>query len=187
MVRRLDAEATALQRHGELGLWAPCQGQEAAQVGAARATRADRPDLPDVPRARDGLRARCRPGHAAGAVPRDHARRLGPGRPRVQPLHDRDRRPDPARRRLRAWASSATATDDAVRGLLRRRGVLPGRRGRGVRLRRGQRRAGGVLLPEQPVGDLRAAGAPDPDPAVQAGRRLRVPGRPGRRQRRAGR
>ena len=39
MVRRLDAEATALQRHGELGLWAPCQGQEAAQVGAAHATR----------------------------------------------------------------------------------------------------------------------------------------------------
>ena len=38
-VRRLDAEATALQRHGELGLWAPCQGQEAAQVGAALATR----------------------------------------------------------------------------------------------------------------------------------------------------
>ncbi len=43
MVRRLDTEATALQRHGELGLWAPCQGQEAAQVGAAHATRpADR-------------------------------------------------------------------------------------------------------------------------------------------------
>ncbi len=40
MVRRLDTEATALQRHGELGLWAPCNGQEAAQVGAARATRA---------------------------------------------------------------------------------------------------------------------------------------------------
>ncbi len=38
MVRRLDLEATALQRQGELGLWAPCQGQEAAQVGAARAT-----------------------------------------------------------------------------------------------------------------------------------------------------
>ncbi len=39
MVRRLDLEATALQRQGELGLWAPCQGQEAAQVGAAFATR----------------------------------------------------------------------------------------------------------------------------------------------------
>ena len=38
LVRRLDVEATALQRQGELGLWAPCQGQEAAQIGAARAT-----------------------------------------------------------------------------------------------------------------------------------------------------
>jgi len=37
LVRRLDIEATALQRHGELGLWAQLLGQEAAQVGAARA------------------------------------------------------------------------------------------------------------------------------------------------------
>ncbi|GAA2073169.1 pyruvate dehydrogenase (acetyl-transferring) E1 component subunit alpha [Aeromicrobium halocynthiae] len=37
LVRRIDTEATALQRHGELGLWAPCQGQEAAQVGSGRA------------------------------------------------------------------------------------------------------------------------------------------------------
>ncbi|WP_375001606.1 pyruvate dehydrogenase (acetyl-transferring) E1 component subunit alpha [Aeromicrobium sp. CTD01-1L150] len=37
LVRRIDAEATALQRHGELGLWAPCLGQEAAQVGSGRA------------------------------------------------------------------------------------------------------------------------------------------------------
>ncbi len=35
--RRLDTEATALQRQGELGLWASLLGQEAAQVGAARA------------------------------------------------------------------------------------------------------------------------------------------------------
>lgn len=40
IARRLDAEATALQRQGELGLWASCEGQEAAQVGAAHATRA---------------------------------------------------------------------------------------------------------------------------------------------------
>ncbi len=39
LIRRLDAEATALQRKGELGLWAPLLGQEAAQVGSARATR----------------------------------------------------------------------------------------------------------------------------------------------------
>ncbi|MGA4670517.1 pyruvate dehydrogenase (acetyl-transferring) E1 component subunit alpha [Propionibacteriaceae bacterium Y1923] len=37
MARRFDAEGTALQRHGELGLWPPLLGQEAAQVGAASA------------------------------------------------------------------------------------------------------------------------------------------------------
>ena len=39
LARRIDAEATALQRRGELGLWPPMLGQEAAQVGSARATR----------------------------------------------------------------------------------------------------------------------------------------------------
>lgn len=37
LVRRFDNEATALQRQGELALWAQCQGQEAAQIGAGRA------------------------------------------------------------------------------------------------------------------------------------------------------
>lgn len=37
MARRFDTEGTALQRHGELGLWPPLLGQEAAQVGAAAA------------------------------------------------------------------------------------------------------------------------------------------------------
>ena len=37
--RRLDTEAIALQRQGELGLWASPLGQEAAQVGAARSMR----------------------------------------------------------------------------------------------------------------------------------------------------
>lgn len=39
MSRRIDSEAIALQRQGELGLWPSMLGQEAAQVGAARATR----------------------------------------------------------------------------------------------------------------------------------------------------
>jgi len=39
VVRKLDAEATALQRQGELGLWASLLGQEAAQVGSGRALR----------------------------------------------------------------------------------------------------------------------------------------------------
>ncbi len=41
LVRRLDTEAHALQRHGELGLWPPLLGQEAAQIGAGRALQAD--------------------------------------------------------------------------------------------------------------------------------------------------
>ncbi|MEV7616744.1 pyruvate dehydrogenase (acetyl-transferring) E1 component subunit alpha [Streptomyces sp. NPDC089799] len=41
MTRRFDGEATALQRQGELGLWASLLGQEAAQIGSGRALRAD--------------------------------------------------------------------------------------------------------------------------------------------------
>jgi len=41
VIRRLDAEATALQRQGELGLWPPLAGQEAAQIGSARALTPD--------------------------------------------------------------------------------------------------------------------------------------------------
>ncbi len=41
VVRRLDTEATALQRQGELALWPPLLGQEAAQIGSARALRPD--------------------------------------------------------------------------------------------------------------------------------------------------
>jgi pyruvate dehydrogenase E1 component alpha subunit len=41
VVRRIDTEATALQRQGEIGLWPPLLGQEAAQIGSARALRSD--------------------------------------------------------------------------------------------------------------------------------------------------
>ncbi|HEY2556491.1 MAG TPA: thiamine pyrophosphate-dependent enzyme, partial [Diaminobutyricibacter sp.] len=41
VIRRIDTEATALQRQGELGLWPPLLGQEAAQVGSGRALRRD--------------------------------------------------------------------------------------------------------------------------------------------------
>jgi len=39
LIRRVDAEATALQRQGELGIWASLLGQEAAQIGSGRALR----------------------------------------------------------------------------------------------------------------------------------------------------
>ncbi|WP_308468997.1 thiamine pyrophosphate-dependent dehydrogenase E1 component subunit alpha [Rathayibacter soli] len=38
--RRFDTEATNLQRQGQLALWPPSHGQEAAQVGSAHAARA---------------------------------------------------------------------------------------------------------------------------------------------------
>ncbi|WP_424861493.1 pyruvate dehydrogenase (acetyl-transferring) E1 component subunit alpha [Streptomyces sp. MMS24-I29] len=41
LTRRFDAEATALQRQGELGLWASLLGQEAAQIGSGRALNDD--------------------------------------------------------------------------------------------------------------------------------------------------
>ncbi|MEU1523319.1 pyruvate dehydrogenase (acetyl-transferring) E1 component subunit alpha [Nocardia rhamnosiphila] len=41
VTRRIDTEAVALARQGQLGLWAPCQGQEAAQVGSAHALHPD--------------------------------------------------------------------------------------------------------------------------------------------------
>jgi len=41
LLRRIDVEGVALQRQGQLGLWPPCQGQEATQIGTARALRAD--------------------------------------------------------------------------------------------------------------------------------------------------
>ncbi len=57
VVRRIDAEAVALQRQGELGLWAPLEGQEASQVGSARALRPDDFVLPSF---RDHGVAYCR-------------------------------------------------------------------------------------------------------------------------------
>lgn len=40
-IRRIDTEATALQRQGELALWPPLLGQEASQIGSGRALRED--------------------------------------------------------------------------------------------------------------------------------------------------
>lgn len=39
VIRRFDVEAANLQRQGQLGLWVPSMGQEAAQVGSGHATR----------------------------------------------------------------------------------------------------------------------------------------------------
>ena len=147
--------------------------------------------LPDLPRARRRLVPRGRPAQPPRPLPRRQPRRLGPEREELPPLHDRHRRPDAARDRLRdgrpARRGGRHRRPRARRRrhrLLRRRRDQPGRRQRGVRLRRGQQRPRGVLLPEQPVGHLRAHRAADPHPALPARPRLRLPRRAGRRQRR---
>ena len=41
VVRRIDTEGTALQRQGQLAIWPPLRGQEAAQIGSGHALRQD--------------------------------------------------------------------------------------------------------------------------------------------------
>ena len=152
----------------------PCSARRPRRSAPGRALQPAGHGVPDLPRARRRLVPRRRPAQAARAVPRRQPRRLGPGRAQVPPVHDRDRRPDAARHRLRHGHPARRGAPERRRGgdrLLRRRRHQPGRRERGVRLGRVIQRAGRVLLPEQPVGDLRAAGAADPDPALPAGPR----------------
>ena len=187
LVRRIDAEATALQRQGELGIWASLLGQEAAQIGSGRALRSADHVFPTY---REHGVAWCRgrrPAEPARPVPRRRHGRLGPGRAQVPPLHDRHRRADPARDRLRDGHPARRRGRGGRRGrrrVLRRRGDQPGRRERGLHLGQRVPGPGRVLLPEQPVGDLGAAREAVPHPAVPARPRLRLPRRPGRRQRR---
>ena len=77
MVRRIDTEAIALQRQGELGIWASLLGQEAAQVGSGRALG---PRDMAFPTYREHGVAWCRglDPPAARTVPRGQPRRLGP-------------------------------------------------------------------------------------------------------------
>ena len=78
LVRRIDSEAIALQRQGELGLWASLLGQEGAQIGAGRALR---PQDMAFPTYREHGVAWCKdvdPLTLARPLPRHQPRRLGP-------------------------------------------------------------------------------------------------------------
>ena len=101
IIRRLCNESTSLQRQGQLALWAPIQGQEAAQIGAGTSARAEGLLLPLVPRTRRRLVSRgAARGHAAG-LSRGHDRRLGPSEVPSLGAHGRPGQPDAARRGLR--------------------------------------------------------------------------------------
>ena len=185
LVRRIDSEAIALQRQGELGLWASLLGQEAAQIGSAHALS---PKDMAFPSYREHGVAWCRgldPLRLLEMFRGVNHRRLGSAGAQVPPVHHRHRRPDAARHRVRDGHTAGRLRGRGGHHLLRRRRHQPGRRERGVRLGIGVQRPAGLLLPEQPVRHLRTAGAAEPGADLPAGQRLRVPRDPGRRQRRA--
>ena len=190
--RRVDAEATALQRQGELGVWASSLGQEGAQVGSAHGMSPQDFVFPTyrehgvawvrgVPPLRllamfrgvdhgawDIEQSRFAPYAIIIGAQTLHATGYAMGVERDGLVGTGD--PDAGHRRRR---------------LLRRRRHQPGRRQRGLHLRQLLQRPGRLLLPEQPVGDLGAHRAAVPDPAVPPRLGLRLPRRPRRRQRRA--
>ena len=192
LTRRIDAEATALQRHGELGIWAQLLGQEAAQIGAGRALR---PQDYVFPTYREHGVAWCRgvdPLQLLGLFrgvdqggwdPHENNFGLYTIVIGAQTLHATGYAM--GMQRDGVVGTGDPDRDAAVIAHFGDGASQPGRRQRGVHLRRVLQRPGRVLLPEQPVGDLRADRAPDPDPALPAGARLRLPRRPRRRQRRA--
>ncbi|MFF0445347.1 thiamine pyrophosphate-dependent dehydrogenase E1 component subunit alpha [Streptomyces sp. NPDC004609] len=77
--RRVDTEAIALQRQGELGMWPSMLGQEGAQVGAGRALRDQDMAFPTY---REHAVARCRGVPAASLLGLFRGTTLGGWRPR---------------------------------------------------------------------------------------------------------
>ncbi|MGO4385228.1 pyruvate dehydrogenase (acetyl-transferring) E1 component subunit alpha [Specibacter sp. RAF43] len=65
IIRRIDVEATALQRQGQLALWPPLLGQEASQIGSVRALNDDDFVFPTY---RDNGVAFCRGADLAGIM-----------------------------------------------------------------------------------------------------------------------
>ena len=154
----------------------------AARPGGRPDRLGPRPDrrrhgLPDLPRARRRLVPRRRPGQAARALPRRQPRRLGSRRSTTSTSTRSSSAARPCTPSATPWASSATAREDGeAPSSTSATAPPPGRRQRGVHLGLGLQRARRVLLPEQPVGDLRAAGAADRIPLYQRASGFGFPG-----------
>ena len=130
-IRRFDVEATALQRQGQLALWVPLTGQEAAQIGSGRASQPQDYIFPTYREHGVGPDAERGPGRAAAAVPGRLQRRLEPEGHELPPLHAGPGRPDAARRRVRHGHPAGPET-----GGRQRRRQRGGGTGRGAERRR---------------------------------------------------
>ena len=101
LTRRIDTEAIALQRQGELGIWPSCLGQEAAQVGSGRAMLSQDYAFPTY---REHGVAWCRGVDPLRLLALYRGVDLGSwdsGAVRLPPVHDRHRLSGAARRRVR--------------------------------------------------------------------------------------
>ena len=110
LVRRIDTEAVALQRQGELGLWVPrfWTGRRADRRRPSVAPAATWP-FPPIEHRRRLVPRRRRPDVARYCFAARITRRLEPARQQLQPVHDCHRCADPARRRLRNGCHAWTA------------------------------------------------------------------------------
>ena len=166
VIRALRHEAANLQRQGQLALWLPSFGQEAAQVGSARAARPQDHIFPSYREHVVGTHPRRRPDrHHPSCCAGSRHGGWDPRRERQHPhLHARARVADAARDRATRWASQfdgAIGTgdpehDEAVIVYFGDGASSQGDVQRGDGLRRELPDAPGVLPAEQPLGDLGA-------------------------------
>ena len=172
LVRRIDIEAIALQRQGELGIWASLLGQEAAQVGSGRALG---PRDMAFPTYREHGVAWCRGLDPTKLLELFRGVSHGGWDPAEHNFHLYT---------IVIGSQTLHATGYAMG--IQRDGAV-GEDGEAVIVYFGDgatsqgdvneafiwasvfNAPGGVLLPEQPVGHLRAAGAAEPGAALPAG------------------
>ena len=192
LIRRFDAEATALQRQGELGLWASLLGQEAAQVGSGRALR---PQDYAFPTYREHGVAWCRGVDPVNLLGMFRGVNHGGWDPNEKNFHlytivigAQTLHATGYAMGVQRDGSVGTGDDDRDTAVIAYFGdgaTSQGDVNEAFVFAARQQRPGRVLLPEQPVGHLRAEREADPRPALPARPRLRLPRHPGRRQRRA--
>ena len=102
VIRRFDVEAGNLQRQGQLALWIPSIGQEAAQVGSGYAALPQDHIFPAYREHVVGTHPRTRSDAPDRDAARPQPRRVGAQRDRqLPPVHAGDRLADAARHRLR--------------------------------------------------------------------------------------
>ena len=167
-----------------------------AQVGSAHAARPQDHIFPSYREHVVGCIRGVDPVGIIGAAARRHPRRLGPDRPRerqLPPLHARARIADACTPRATRWASRSTARcgtgdpdrDEAVIVYFGDGATSQGDVSEAFVFAASYQTPAGLLPAEQPLGDLGAGGDAVAHAALPARERLRHPGHPDRRQRRA--